>query len=292
MHRELAIHHLDVVAWGERLDPLEIRPGRSGAEEREQVVDSLDVGADRDHSRRQDRLDLRTPKEPAVALGVVQRADPDAIPAQDEGPGLPVPERDGELAAGMGEHPLAVVFVEVDPGFGVAPGLEGVAAGQEFLADLGVLEEFAVERDPDRAVLVADRLSTPGEVDDRQATGAEDDAGFGVKLLVVGASVRDGAGHGQEPGDGKLATTRSIKRPGDSAHDSIPLEKRAIAGDRLGSARRESGRGRRAAQAAPAVRPAIDHRPEEADQRGPDPEQSSAGTDGNVERHVRGPPGG
>ena len=53
-----------------------------------------------DHPRGQQRLDLRAPEQPAVDLGVVERADADPVAAQDQGPVVAVPERDGELARG------------------------------------------------------------------------------------------------------------------------------------------------------------------------------------------------
>ena len=137
------------MARRERLDPLEERPRRPRAEEREEVIDPLRVGPRLDQPRGQQRLDLRAPEQPAVALGVVERADAHAVAAQDQRPVGAVPERDGELAPGLLEHPLAAVLVEVDPGLGVAAGRQPVAAGQQLLAQLGILEELAVEGDPD-----------------------------------------------------------------------------------------------------------------------------------------------
>jgi hypothetical protein len=105
-----------------------------------------------------------------------------------------------------------------------------VTPGEQLLAELGIIEQLAIEGDPDRPVLVGDRLSTPGEVDDREATGAEDHAGLGVKLLVVRPPVGDGAGHSQEPGHGELATVDPIQYPGDSTHDSIKLPGHRVGG--------------------------------------------------------------
>ena len=46
---------------------------------------------------------------------------------------------------------------------------------EEFLPELGILEEFAVEGDPEGAVLVGDGLTTAGQVDDREPACAEGD---------------------------------------------------------------------------------------------------------------------
>ncbi len=123
----------------------------------------------------------------------------------------------------------------MDPGLGVATGGEGVALGQQFLAEFGILEELAVEGDPDRAVLVGDRLPASGKVDDREPPGAQDHARLGVKLLVVRPSVSDRAGHRQEPGDGKLAAIDPIQGPGDSTHGSLKLPGFGAIADRASS---------------------------------------------------------
>ena len=83
---------------------------------------------------RQERLDLRTPEEPAVALGVIERADSDAVAPQDQCAVGPVPERDGEITPRLLEHPLAPILVEVHPRLGVATGRQGVPPRQELLA--------------------------------------------------------------------------------------------------------------------------------------------------------------
>ena len=131
---------------------------------------------------------------------------------------MAVPERDGELAAGVLEGGGAVVLVEVDPGLGVAAGGQVVAAGQQRLAELGVVEELAVEGDPDGAVLVGDRLPAAGEVDDGEPSGAEGEAGLAVVVLVVGPAVGDGGGHGAEPRGGELARTGQVQGSSNPAH--------------------------------------------------------------------------
>ena len=158
----------EVVAGRERVDPFEERPRSPRAEEAEEVIDSPGIGPGHDQSRRQQRLDLRAPQEPAVALGVIERADPHPVAAQDQRPLAAVPERDGELSPSPGEHPLAQVLVQVDPRLGVAPRRQVMAPRQQLGPQLLVLEQLAVERHPDVAGLVGDRLSAAGEVDDRE----------------------------------------------------------------------------------------------------------------------------
>ena len=149
-----------------------------------------------------------------------------------------IPERDGELAAGLGEHPLAEVFVEMDPRLGVAAGRQAMPARQELPAQLGVLEQLAVERDPDRAVLVADRLPAPGQVDDRQPPGPQRHARLDVDLLVVRTAMGDRAGHRQQPLDGELTRPRQVDAPAMPHIDSSSVAELAAGGTiRLKSAR-------------------------------------------------------
>ena len=114
--------------------------------------------------------------------------------------------------------PSPMVFVEMDPRLGVAAGGQAVPAGQELLAQLGILEQLAVEGDPDRAVFVGDRLPAPGQVDDRQPPGPQRHARLDVELLVVGTAVGDRAGHRQQALGGKLARPGQINRAGDATH--------------------------------------------------------------------------
>ena len=94
--------------------------------------------------------------ERAVALGIVERLDADAIAREQQRAAAAVPERDAEHAAQVRERVLAPLLVGVDDGLGVGVGVERVAVGDELGAQLAVVVDLAVEDDPDRAVLVAE----------------------------------------------------------------------------------------------------------------------------------------
>ena len=201
------------MAGRDRFDSLEKRPRRAGAKRVEEQVDSLGVGPRGDQSRCQERLDLRAPEQPAVGLGVIKRADADPVPTQDDRSIVPVPERDGKLAAGLFEETLAQVFVEMSPELGVAPRRQPVASRQQFGLQLGILEDLAVLRDPDRAVLVADRLPSARQVDDRQPPRPQRDPGLAMDLLVVGPAVRDRCRSSPAAGWRKTRADRSSRSP-------------------------------------------------------------------------------
>src|SRR5437868_14058457 len=106
------------------LHALEARPSRAGAEEGEKMIDPLRVGLGLDESARKQRLEFRSPQEPPIALSVVERTDADAVTTEDQRPRARVPQRHSELAVRLLEHPLAAIFIQMDPGFRVATGGE------------------------------------------------------------------------------------------------------------------------------------------------------------------------
>src|SRR5262249_16816206 len=88
----------------------------------------------------------------------------------------------------------------------------------QFGLKFGVLEEFAILGDPDRAILVADWLPPPGQVDDRQSPHPESDPRLDVRLLVVRSSMGDRAGHRQQTRRTELTPPAQIDRARDPAH--------------------------------------------------------------------------
>ena len=270
-----AVADLQIMARGERLDPIEEGAGRPRAEEVEEVVDSFRVGSRANESRSQERLDLRPPEQPAIAFGVVKRAYADTVAAEDQGSTGPVPERNGELAARLLEHPLAEVLVEMDPSLGVTARRELVAARQQVAAKFGILEKFAVERHPDRLVFVSDRLSPTGQVNDGKPTRPEGETWLEVALFVVGSAVSDGGGHREKAALRKLSGSRQINRARDSAHE----------GDSSGFGEERRRVRRNRSQGSLAIGSGIDQGTGNADDHGSDPEENAAGTKFDVERH-------
>ena len=120
-----------------------------------------------------------------------------------------------------------------------------VAARQQLCLELGILEDLAVLGDPDRAVLVAERLTAAREVDDRQPPCAQGHARLDVDLLVVRPAVRDRAGHRQQSRRWKLAPTFQIQCPSDAAHDSRLSRRRGQHADAGSTAKSSTTRLRR-----------------------------------------------
>src|SRR5205823_123574 len=105
---------------------------------------------------------------------------------------------EGEHAAQPLDQPVALLLVEVDEDLRVAVRAEVMAPGLEAGAEFLEVVDLAVEDDLDGAVLVAQRLGPPFQVDDRQSAVDEADAGLLPEPLAVGTAVGDGGSHGLE----------------------------------------------------------------------------------------------
>jgi hypothetical protein len=96
-------------------------------------------------------------------------------------------------------HEIVAVFVvRLHDHFGVAVRIELASAREQFLAQLDVIEHFAVVGDPDGLIGVVNGLRATAQVDDRQARMAERDAGLDVEAGSVGPAMRDRANHARE----------------------------------------------------------------------------------------------
>ncbi len=163
-----AVAHTNVVPRRNRLDSFEKRSRSARAERVEKQVDPLRIRPGVDHARSEQCLDLRSPEQPAVSLCVIERADPHSVPPQDQLTLFAVPNGHCELPPSLLEEAFAMIFVKVGPQLGVAARRQPVPAFEQFLLKFGIFEELTILCDPHRAVFIADRLSPPRQVDDRE----------------------------------------------------------------------------------------------------------------------------
>ena len=163
----------------------------------EEVVDAASIRHRAEHTGSEQALDLGCPEQPAVAFRVVKRTDTGTIAAEKQRARVAIPNGDRELARGLAEHRVAVLFIEMYPRFGIAMGGELMTAIEQVFSQLGVFVEFALEGGPDVAGFVRHRLTPAGDVDDCQAPRAECHAGFDVQVLIIRTAVSDRASHSQ-----------------------------------------------------------------------------------------------
>ena len=220
----------EVTAGQQGLDSLEAGHRAGHAEEGEGVVDAAAVGAGVDHAGGQQSLDLRGEQEPLAGRGLlpgpIERADAEAVAAQDESLSLLVPQGNGELAAQVLEHPLLVVLPGVRDDFGVAVGAELVAAPCQAGPGLGVVEQLAVEDDVHAVVLVADGLAAVEQPDDAEAARGEAEAGLFEIPILVRAAVDDAIRHGPEAAGRHRRARGQVNHSGNAAHRLFLSERR------------------------------------------------------------------
>ncbi|MCU0669812.1 MAG: hypothetical protein MUF70_10720 [Myxococcota bacterium] len=177
LHLHLAVAPEQEVTRLELLDAAQQRLAARRPQERQVVGHGRDVELVRDLGDAQQRLDLRGEVDALAVDPVVEGLHADVVAGEQELALARVPDREREHAVQILEHVDAALFVEVDQDFRVGVAAEAVALALERLAQVLEVVDLAVERDLDRAVLVAHRL--PGgvrEVDDRQTPVPEADA--------------------------------------------------------------------------------------------------------------------
>ena len=168
------------------------------------------------------RFDLGAEGDARGGRAVIERLDAEPI-ADEEQPALRlVPQREGEHAAEAIDRAVAPLLVRVHDHLGVRVRAEPVAVRLELGADLGEVVDLAVEDDPDRAVLVRQRLIAGRKVDDAETTVAEADALADVEPVGVGAAVRDDARHRGEAFTIDRICRVEIEFAGDAAHVRKP----------------------------------------------------------------------
>src|SRR5262249_1449091 len=111
----------------------------------------------------QQRLDLRGEDQGAVANGVIERPNPHAVAGEEAAVEPLIPERQREVPIEHFQESRALLLVQVDNSLGIRLRAEPMPSGPQVSGELDVVEHFAVERQPDRLVLVGERLLSRGQ---------------------------------------------------------------------------------------------------------------------------------
>ncbi len=100
------------------------------------------------------RLDLGGKSEPARRLGIEQRLLAEVIASEEEAVGAAVPDGEREHAPQPGKKAGALVLVEVDEYFGVAPRAKPVSPREQIGPQRLVVVDLAVEDHHHGAVFI------------------------------------------------------------------------------------------------------------------------------------------
>ena len=126
----------------------------------------------------------------SVTHRVVDRPHAGAVARQHQALTARVPDGEGEVAVERLDAIGTPLLVEMDDDLGVGRRLEHVAAGDQLGAQLDVVEDLAVEGDPNGAVLVAHRLPAAVEIDDAEARVGEADVAVDESAVAVRTAMR------------------------------------------------------------------------------------------------------
>jgi len=157
-----------VVSWRHLENLAENGARGERAPEGENLVQRRGVNLSPHAARRQQGLDLRPENQRSVSHSVIQRADAQPVAGQEQFTPAFIPDGDGELSVEMPETVGAKVLVEVNDNLGIRRGAEAMSPRLQLWPELDVVENLAVEDDPQRLILVGYGLRAGGEVNDAQ----------------------------------------------------------------------------------------------------------------------------
>ena len=153
----------------------------------------------RPHAReRQQRLDFGSDEETAIMARVIKRLNPHPIARAKEPPAPAVPDGKPEHAAQVVDAFLAVLFIEMNNGLGIAVGAVAMAARLQAGPQLGVVINLAVKNNPNRAIFVAEGLMSGLYVHDTQPAHGDADVAVEISPRIVRTAMHDLAIHGFE----------------------------------------------------------------------------------------------
>ena len=158
----------------------------------------------------QDRLDLRCEQDPLAGARPMQRLYAEVVAREHEPRRLAKiedPDRPHTVEAREALRPP--LLVRVHDGLGIGVGLERVAGRLELRAQLAEVVDLTVEDDLHAPVLVAHRLRSVREVDDRQAAKSQARVLGFEEALVVRTAMLLHAGHRfEQPSIGRSPEAR------------------------------------------------------------------------------------
>jgi len=133
-----------------------------------------------------------------------------------------VPYGEGKHASKVLYTVRPIFFVQVNDGFRVAVGAVLVTQRLQLLPQGGMVVDFAVENNPDRAVFVAEGLVAGREIDNTKPSHADSNGSGRIDSLVVRSAMDHGGTH--PPESLRLNPRASeLHDPGDAAHLFILL---------------------------------------------------------------------
>ena len=189
---QLAVLPGEPVGRGQLVGALEERLVQGAVLEGQVGAQRLGVDLPAEAGVLQQALDLGAEHQFArIRPGVVEGFDAEHVPCTVQGVGPGIVHHKGEHAPQHGGQPGAVFLVPVQDHLGVAVGLEDVAFGLQFGAQVHKVVDLAVEHADHAAVLVVHGLAARRQINDAQPAEAQRHrGGGGVAAQVVALHIR------------------------------------------------------------------------------------------------------
>jgi len=153
--------------------------------ERHRVEDRVDIAA------LEQRRQGRGKAQALAGARQVQGLDAETVTGDEQALGIALPDGEGEHAVELGQQGFAPGVIALEQHFGVAAGIEGVAQGFEFLAQLREVINRAIERQGQPQSGIDHRLGgAVRQVHDFQASMAQGNRPLGLEAPRVRAAWR------------------------------------------------------------------------------------------------------
>src|SRR4029077_6069742 len=145
-----------------------------------------------------------------------------AVACEQELSFLRIPKGDGKHSPEPAKTVLAEFFVQVNDRLGIRVRRKVMAAALQFTPQFGVVVDFAVQHDPEPAILVRNGLMAAGQVDDAESPEPEANAFATIDALVVRAAMDDGFVHAMDDFLRERLAALIFENAANSAHARCP----------------------------------------------------------------------
>ncbi len=242
------------MAGQQAVNPAEHRLGAREVAHGEQFRERGLVGFRPHEAAFEDRLDLRCEQQAVLGDRPVQRLDAQPIAGEEQPAAAGVPDREREHASKAMHAVVAPFLVGVHDRFGITQRPVPMTRRFERRTHVAVVVDLAVVDDPDRCILVAERLLSRRQIDDAQPPMAEGRACIDVAAPRVRAAMGQHRLHAGQPGRIAVGQPVGCDDSSDTAHRTRNLRTPGMIHRRL--FRRAVG------VIEPHHRPAFEQRPE------------------------------
>ena len=117
---------------------------------------------------------------------IKQGANAQPVPSQKQGPGPGIPQGKGKLSVEMSKHTGAKALIQMNQNLGICLGIELVSHGYQQCPEFRVVEDFAIENQPDGFVFIMNGLISTGKINDAQADAAKACRALGENSCGIG----------------------------------------------------------------------------------------------------------